>query len=64
MERYLQCRKDTKLDMCIIDENMVDPCWDQPEIIVIGAGIAGLSAAQRLAGSGLVKIKVIEATHR
>uniref|UniRef100_A0A224XE80 Putative flavin-containing amine oxidase n=1 Tax=Panstrongylus lignarius TaxID=156445 RepID=A0A224XE80_9HEMI len=64
MEKYLQCRKDIKLDMCIIDENMIDPCWDQPEIVIIGAGMAGLSAAQRLAVSGLVKIKLIEATHR
>ncbi|KAK9501765.1 hypothetical protein O3M35_012436 [Rhynocoris fuscipes] len=64
LAKYLKCRKDVKLEMCIIDENMIDPCWDQPEVIIIGAGIAGLSAAERLTASGLHKFTVIEATHR
>lgn len=49
---------------CTITDNMVDPCRPEPLVVIIGAGIAGLSVAQRLAQCGLSKITVLEATDR
>ncbi|XP_030746669.1 spermine oxidase isoform X1 [Sitophilus oryzae] len=49
---------------CTITENMVDPCKPEPRVVIIGAGIAGLSVAQRLAQCGLSKFVVLEATDR
>ncbi|ENN76337.1 hypothetical protein YQE_07300, partial [Dendroctonus ponderosae] len=49
---------------CTITDNMVDPCRPEPSVVIIGAGIAGLSVAQRLAQCGLSKITVLEATDR
>lgn len=43
---------------------MVDPCKPEPSIVIIGAGIAGLSVAQRLSQCGLSKFVVLEATDR
>ena len=36
----------------------------EPSVVIIGAGIAGLSVAQRLAQCGLSKFTVLEATDR
>ena len=43
---------------------MVDPCKPEPAVVIIGAGISGLSAAQRLAQSGISNFTVLEATDR
>lgn len=38
--------------------------WSQPKVVVIGAGMAGLSAAHRLVQCGLCDVTVLEATDR
>ncbi|KAF7263473.1 hypothetical protein GWI33_002250 [Rhynchophorus ferrugineus] len=49
---------------CTITDNMVDPCRPEPSVVIVGAGIAGLSVAQRLSQCGLSKFVVLEATDR
>ncbi|KAL1496929.1 hypothetical protein ABEB36_007979 [Hypothenemus hampei] len=49
---------------CTITDNMVDPCRPEPTVVIIGAGISGLSVAQRLAQCGLSKFTILEATDR
>ncbi|XP_044267194.1 spermine oxidase-like isoform X1 [Tribolium madens] len=56
--------KKSDLEVCTIAECMVDPCKPEPAVVIIGAGIAGLSAAQRLAQCGLTNFTVLEATDR
>ncbi|KAK9713018.1 Flavin containing amine oxidoreductase [Popillia japonica] len=51
-------------EVCHITDSMVDPCKPEPAVVVIGAGIAGLSAAQRLCQSGINNFTVLEATDR
>lgn len=51
-------------EVCHITDSMVDPCKPEPAVVVVGAGIAGLSAAQRLAQSGISNFTVLEATDR
>ncbi|CAB0035659.1 unnamed protein product [Trichogramma brassicae] len=43
---------------------MLDPCNPEPTVVVIGAGMAGLSAAHRLSQCGLKNVTILEATHR
>lgn len=43
---------------------MVDPCKPQPKVVILGAGMAGLSAAQRLAQCGITNLHILEATDR
>ncbi|KAJ8939241.1 hypothetical protein NQ318_015199 [Aromia moschata] len=43
---------------------MVDPCKPEPSVVIIGAGIAGLSAAQRLVQCGISNFTILEATDR
>ncbi|KAK7866630.1 hypothetical protein R5R35_011537 [Gryllus longicercus] len=43
---------------------MLDPRTPEPTIVIIGAGIAGLSAAQRLVQCGIKKFNILEATDR
>lgn len=43
---------------------MVDPSKPEPSVVIIGAGMAGLSAAQRLAQSGISNFTILEATDR
>ncbi|XP_014258665.1 peroxisomal N(1)-acetyl-spermine/spermidine oxidase-like [Cimex lectularius] len=63
-EMFMKCRKDAYLETCIIDDSMINPCWESPKVVIIGAGVAGLSAASRLASSGFPKITVCEAADR
>ncbi|XP_056631554.1 spermine oxidase [Diorhabda sublineata] len=58
--------KCTKPDVhvCTISECMVDPCKPEPSVVIVGAGIAGLSAAQRLVQCGISNFTVLEATDR
>jgi monoamine oxidase len=43
---------------------MIDPCKPEPNVVIIGAGMAGLSAAHRLAQCGFRNFTVLEATDR
>lgn len=43
---------------------MLDPCKPEPTVVIIGAGMAGLSAAHRLAQCGLQNFTILEATDR
>lgn len=49
---------------CSVDECMVNPAAPEPSVVIIGAGIAGLSAAQRLIQCGISNFTVLEATDR
>lgn len=43
---------------------MVDPCKPEPTVVIVGAGIAGLSAAHRLQQCGIGNFTILEATDR
>lgn len=43
---------------------MLDPCKPEPTVVIVGAGMAGLSAAHRLAQCGLQNFTILEATDR
>lgn len=51
-------------EVCTISDCMVDPCKPEPKIVIIGAGIAGLSAAHRLWQCGISNFTILEATDR
>ena len=42
----------------------MDPCQPEPSVVIVGAGMAGLSAAARLIQCGLKKVTILEATDR
>ncbi|KAL2723734.1 peroxisomal N(1)-acetyl-spermine/spermidine oxidase-like isoform X1 [Vespula maculifrons] len=58
------CAKVAKFESCQLDPCTLDPCKPEPSVIIIGAGMAGLSAAHRLAQCGLQKFTILEATDR
>ncbi|XP_029157488.1 spermine oxidase-like [Nylanderia fulva] len=65
------CKKDiskyttpAKLKTCQLDPCMIDPCKPEPNIVIIGAGMAGLSAAHRLVQCGFHNFTILEATDR
>lgn len=61
-----KCQKNvTSKEDCIAPTCMVDPCSSElPKVVIVGAGMAGLSAAQRLATCGITDFTVLEATDR
>ncbi|XP_050530780.1 spermine oxidase-like [Daktulosphaira vitifoliae] len=42
----------------------IDPIWPQPKVVIIGAGMAGLSAAQYLFMSGIHDFVILEASDK
>lgn len=42
----------------------VPDTWRQPKVVIVGAGIAGLSVAHTLVQSGINDITILEATDR
>lgn len=45
-------------------QNKISPVMNQPKIIIVGAGIAGLTAAQTLVQNGIRSLTVLEASER
>ena len=58
------CSKLARFESCQLDPCMLDPCKPEPTVVIIGAGMAGLSAAHRLAQCGLQNFTILEATDR
>lgn len=56
--------KPKDFEVCTIADCMVDPCKPEPAVVIVGAGVAGLSAAQRLSQCGITNFTVLEATDR
>lgn len=46
-----------------VDTKLPDS-WSQPKVVIVGGGIAGLSAAQRLVQYGLRDVTLLEATDK
>ncbi|RLU17070.1 hypothetical protein DMN91_011139 [Ooceraea biroi] len=59
-----KCIKPAKFETCQLDPCMIDPCKPEPSVVIIGAGMAGLSAAHRLAQCGFQNFTILEATDR
>ncbi|RZF38231.1 hypothetical protein LSTR_LSTR005592 [Laodelphax striatellus] len=63
-KNILICKKQKLEKICLIDKDLVDPCKESPKVIIVGAGMAGLSAAARLFKAGVTDITVLEASDR
>ncbi|XP_074031045.1 peroxisomal N(1)-acetyl-spermine/spermidine oxidase isoform X3 [Leptinotarsa decemlineata] len=65
-KKHSQSKEKTQSEfqVCTISDCMVDPCKPEPSVVIIGAGIAGLSAAQRLVHCGISNFTILEATER
>ncbi|CAH1405018.1 unnamed protein product [Nezara viridula] len=50
--------------LCLEERCLVKPQCGCPKIVVVGGGLAGLSAAERLCHCGLCDVTVLEATNR
>ncbi|XP_020277702.1 peroxisomal N(1)-acetyl-spermine/spermidine oxidase-like [Pseudomyrmex gracilis] len=59
-----ECTKRAKFEICQLNPCMRDPCKPEPNIVIVGAGMAGLSAAHRLVQCGFQNFTVLEATDR
>lgn len=62
LKEVIRCRSDKEVYLVLVDDKMVNPCWDLPKIVIVGAGIAGLSAAQSLVTAGFTDVTVLEAS--
>ncbi|XP_018044767.1 PREDICTED: spermine oxidase [Atta colombica] len=63
-EDISECAKLTNFEPYQLDPCIIDPSKPQPTVVIIGAGMAGLSAAHRLVQCGLRNFIVLEATDR
>lgn len=51
-------------EQCILDSCSINPNCREPRVIIVGAGMAGLSAAHRLSQCGINNFLVLEAKER
>lgn len=51
-------------EQCILDSCSINPNCQEPRVIIVGAGMAGLSAAHRLTQCGIKNFLVLEAKER
>lgn len=51
-------------EQCILDSCSISPNCQEPKVIIVGAGMAGLSAAHRLTQCGIKNFLVLEAKER
>lgn len=51
-------------EQCILDSCSISPTCQEPRVIIVGAGMAGLSAAHRLTQCGIRNFVVLEAKER
>lgn len=54
----------TGQEQCIMDSCSINPNCREPRVVIIGAGMAGLSAAHRLSQCGINNYLVLEAKER
>ncbi|KAK9507544.1 hypothetical protein O3M35_007374 [Rhynocoris fuscipes] len=59
-----ECKAEIICTNCINDMCAISPNLQQPCVVIIGAGIAGLSAAHRLIQCGICNIKILESLDR
>lgn len=54
----------TGQEQCFLDSCSIKPSIREPRVIIVGAGIAGLSAAHRLTQCGICNFNILEAKER
>lgn len=54
----------TNREQCILDPCSINPHCQEPRVIIVGAGMAGLSAANRLTQCGIRNFVILEAKER
>lgn len=64
IHRGLSSAVSTGTEHCMLDSCSINPRFQEPRVIIIGAGIAGLSAAHRLTQCGIRNFVVLEAKER
>jgi len=64
MQYVSKKKKDNQIEACPVDEDLSIPEEEQPKVVVVGAGIAGLSAAEKLVQAGLTCVTIVEAIDR